>query len=109
MKIKNYTWHTVTFVDGKTIEMHGKVRISTTDTNMGSIDGVPVIKKTFHKSEMTLPEKERWVVVLVSKIVCEVHSDRDDLYMITNVMRDPVTRAPLWATWISQNPYYLED
>jgi len=52
-----------------------------------------------------LPEQEDGTILVVSKIICEVCRDRDDLYMVTNVIRHTVTKAPIWAQWISPNPY----
>lgn len=98
MKIINCTPHPINIVNPETKEIlitfpKGKIvpRLKTGIENLGIIDygaiGIAVTRTTFGDVE-NLPEKKEGVILIVSRLVKQVCTEREDLLVPGSLVRD---------------------
>lgn len=80
MKLINKTGHVVVVVtpDGKTttIPMHGQIRAATSDEQVDTVDGIPIMEVRF--TPPYIPEEEG-TIYIVSSVIKMMYPDRKDL------------------------------
>jgi len=113
MKIVNLTNHEVNIVDGnynviKTFPSEGIVRCSSNTKMMPSIEGVPISITTYGDAE-NVPKKEKDTIYIVSKLVAQVHRDRNDFYIVDRTVRNNVSGIIIGAKGLSLNPFYINS
>jgi hypothetical protein len=87
MKIVNLTPHTVKLVGVLEIFSTGVARVSSTQEEVGRIDGVPLVRATF--GEVTgLPAPEEGTLLIVSAMVRAALPGRTDLASPGDLVRD---------------------
>lgn len=96
MKMVNLTPHPIAFVDedGKvirTIESSGTVRAHRASVKVYDIDGIPVNRVIFGPIT-DLPEPEDGTVYIVSSLVAQGISERTDVYIVDDTVRDETGR-----------------
>ena len=93
MEIINLTPHAITFVDGEgkpilVVEPSGQLaRVTTKIEVTGDIDGIPTTETVFGEVE-GLPEKKDGVIFVVSSLVAQRCTDRDDVFIPNESVRD---------------------
>lgn len=93
MNIINLTPHAITFVDAnnqivRTIEASGTIaRVSTATKTIDSIDGIPVTITEFGTVE-NLPEPATDTIFIVSSLVAQRCTDREDVFIPNESVRD---------------------
>ncbi len=92
MKIVNLTPHELNFVMGDGAEIKippsGMVaRVEETSKNVGSVNGIPIIKKTFGQIE-GLPEPQENTIYVVSLLTAQAVRDRSDVFVIGESIRN---------------------
>lgn len=92
-KILNFTPHPIHIVDAegnqiRTIEVSGLVRLASKTVPSGEIDGVNITTTQFGEPE-GLPEFEEGVYYIVSQLVKSAITEREDLLVPAEVVRDP--------------------
>ena len=91
MTIINLTPHTLNFVfDEKTIDIEpsGSIaRVSTKDTMMNPINGIPVFRTEYGEIE-NLPDPCEGTVYVVSSLVAARCPERDDVFVPGRPIRD---------------------
>ena len=107
--IINLTWHDVTVrqTDGKykTITPSGTIRLSYSLIELEPIEWIRVTK-SYYGWWVALPKPEKDIVYIVSRVVCELHTDRPDFYIVNE------KQTVWWKTRVnslSPNPYYKWD
>jgi len=90
MKIINKTPHPVNVItDDGTITFpkpNDPVRLSSDETQTGTINGIPVFSVTYGSGNM--PEQENGVAYIVSALVKNAYPDRPDLLIPHGLVRD---------------------
>lgn len=92
-KIVNLTPHAITFYapDGQTViqtvPSSGIARAAQTREVMGDINGIPV-SKTAYGAVDGLPAPEPGTIYVVSVLTAQAATDRDDLYIVDDLVRD---------------------
>lgn len=92
MTIVNLTPHSITFVrEGESslvIEPSGILaRVSTKIETIGNIDGIPITKTAFGEVE-GLPEPAEGTIYLVSSLVAQRVTNRNDVFIPSESVRD---------------------
>ena len=87
IKIKNLTPHAIT-LRGKIIEPSGLARCTQNVQRVGTIDGIPVNKKTFGAVEGILPKKEGTIYIVSAIVAQALAGTRDDVYVVDDTIRD---------------------
>jgi hypothetical protein len=114
MKIVNCTPHPINIIDEsnrmKTVFYPSgrKVRLDQKLEQIGTIDAdgvdIPETKTRFADAEDLPPRKEN-TIYIVSLVVCNAYKERDDFYIVNEVIRDDAKRI-LGCKSISQNPFF---
>lgn len=86
MRIVNMTPHTINLPD-VSIPSSGSARVSETATQIDTIDGICICKKSYGAVE-GLPEPQSGVYYIVSSIVLAAAPDRSDLLVPHDMIRD---------------------
>lgn len=88
MQLINLTPHTIKLPNGESVEPTGYVaRVHTTQSQVGSIRGVPILESSIAKS-VNLPEQEDDVAYIVPSVVRQMAPARKDLLSPTKLIRD---------------------
>lgn len=92
MKIINLTPHAITFIvrgnESLIIEPSGKVaRVSFESKQINTIDGIPVMQNVYGDI-VDLPSPQENTIYLVSSIVASRCTNRDDVYIPNDSIRD---------------------
>jgi hypothetical protein len=88
MTILNYTPHTINeATTGNSYPSNGVARLSATTEVVDNINGINIYHTTFGEVE-GLPESEEGVVIIVSGMILDAVSDRDDLIAPGILVRD---------------------
>jgi hypothetical protein len=88
MGIVNLTPHAVVVIDGPIFQPSGTVaRVSTSCVEVGSIDGVVLVSTQFGEVE-GLPEPQKGIRFIVSRVVLAACPNRRDLMVPNELVRD---------------------
>lgn len=93
MKIVNLTPHAITFMraneeENLVINPSGKVaRVSNETRQINTIDGIPVMQNVYGEI-VDLPDPQEGVIYLVSSIVAARCSERNDVFIPNDSVRD---------------------
>lgn len=89
MKIVNLTPHPIRIVNSEVREIpsSGVVRISEVTIQVGDVDGIPLVRKTYGQAE-GLPEPQPDTLYIVSTMVRAAHPERTDLASPGDLVRD---------------------
>ena len=95
-KLINLTPHAITFIkeggENVVVEPSGTVaRLSTTTVTIGEVNGIPVTTTEFGNIE-GLPEPEEGTAYIVSSLVAGRCTERDDVFIPNESVRDDVGR-----------------
>ena len=93
MKIVNLTPHEINFVTAngepvKTIEPSGTLaRVTVAIETVGSVEGIPVTESVYGEVE-GLPDPETDTIYIVSSLVAQRCTERDDVFIPNESVRD---------------------
>ena len=116
MNIINLTPHSLNFVNNennifKTIASSWQARARQKDRQVDKIDWIPVYKTEYwelyykeNDKEKEIPEEQEGTIYIVSIITCQAAPDRDDFYIINDLVRGEDGNI-IGAKGLSQNPY----
>ena len=104
MPIINLTGHPVNIFEWsalvKSIKSDWIIRLPFNSTITKRIAGIPIFCVSYGKAELP---KESDTIIIVSKLVCEAHKTRKDLYIIVNARKDKWNIV--WCDWLARNPF----
>ncbi len=88
--LRNFTPHEVVVVDKHiaiSYESEGIARVTTKSAQVGTVDGVPLIRQEFGEVE-GLPEPEEGTYLIVSRMVASALPGRRDLVVPADLVRN---------------------
>ena len=85
----NLTPHPIVFEGGRTLpKCDNPPRLAETCEEIGDVDGIPLIRKMFDVNGCDLPGQASRTVYIVPLLIAQVFSDRDDLVIPNDPIRD---------------------
>lgn len=87
MIIINLTPHTINVCGGGSYASSGVARVSETETQIGTVNGIPLFRKTWGPV-VGLPAPQPDTIYIVSAMVKAAAGNRSDLLVPTKLVRD---------------------